>query len=394
MKILQIAPPWIATPPNGYGGTELVIHNLCEQFIKLGHEVTLFATKNSKTSAKLKYVFDEGLYEQGLPWNGALPPIIHYQQAFKLFREGNYDIAHVHLSSQTDLMLLAFLSEIKKPYVLTVHGHLPFDRYTNFDNFYFGFYAQKLSAVSISKTMKSFLPKQFRSDGYIYNPINVTNMTFNDKPEDYYTWIGRIVPDKGLHHAINIARKTGIKFIFAGSVDPHNANGAADYFKSKIEPHIDGKQIQFVGEVNFAQKNKLFSNAKAFLNPIEWIEPFGMVIVESMACGTPVISFAKGAANELIKDGETGFLVSNEEAMIEAMQQIKTINRAACREHVLQNFSDRSSAARYLSLYYKKVREHYRQKAALPFATKNIISTKNMITGLIKSPGISNLKPM
>ena len=390
MKILQIAPPWIATPPKGYGGTELVIYNLCEELINFGHDVTLFATKNSKTSAKLEYVFDKGLVDQDIPWNGALPPLIHYQQAFKLFREGNYDIAHVHLSSQTDLILLAYLSELKKPYVLTLHGHLPYDRYTGFDDFYFSFYGRNISAVSISKTMQEYLPKTMKSDGYVYNGLEVEKMKFSPEHKDYYTWIGRIVPDKGLHHAIHAVRATGDRLIFAGVLNNDNADGGLDYFAKEIEPYIDGEQIVFVGEADFEKKNELFSGAKAFLNPIEWVEPFGMVIVESMACGTPVISFARGAARELIVDGKTGFLVKDKAGMIDAMKRIDTIDRNSCRQHA-KNYTAEASARGYLNIYRQKVAAHIRSKARLVDSTKSLFG--DIISPLTGPKDIRPMKP-
>lgn len=377
MKILQIAPPWIATPPVGYGGTELVIYNLCEQMVEMGHDVTLFATKNSHTSAKLKYVLEKGLHEQGLPWNGALPALLHYQHALKLFTEGHYDVAHLHLSSQTDLMLLALLADLKKPYVLTIHGHLPFDRYTNFDQYYFDAYAKKVSAVNISETMQNYMPRQFKSDGFVYNGMEVEKMTYNPNPGDYYAWIGRIVPAKGLHHAINVVRQTGDKLIFAGTVDKNNEDGGLDYFHTQIKPFIDGEQIKYIGEANFAMKNELFSNAKAFLNPIDWVEPFGMVMIEAMGCGAPVISFDKGAAKELILNEETGYLVRDEAEMIEAMKYVGNISRAACRQHVLKNFSARASAQGYLKIYYAKIKEHAPAKLRVLTETKHIIGALN-----------------
>lgn len=351
----------------------MVVYNLCEQMKKLGHDVTLFATKDSRTSAKLKYVFDKGLIEMGLPWNAALPPLIHYQQAFKLYNEGNYDIIHLHLSSQTDLMILPFISQLKKPYLMTVHGHFPYDVYSHFDDFYFSYYGKNISAVAISKTMQDYLPKTIKCDGYVYNGMDVRSMTFNPDPGSYYAWIGRIVPAKGLHHAVNVARATGEKLIFAGTLNKNNENGCLDYFKEKIEPYIDGKQIIYLGEADFEMKNKLFAGAKAFLNPIDWVEPFGMVMIEAMACGTPVISFAKGAARELVKDGKTGFLVRDESEMIEAMGNIESIDRAACRAHVLENFSAEASAMRYLQMFRKKIAEFKHSKAGVLVQTKHIL---------------------
>src|SRR6478672_10608653 len=152
MKILHIAPPWIATPPSGYGGTEVVIDNLCKGFVELGHEVTLFATKNSKTPDELDYVFPKGLTEMDIDWSASLPPFIHYHQAFQ--RAKDFDMVHAHLSSGTDLMILPFMSDLIKqgiPCIMTVHGHWPYDRNTYMDPYFKKLYAENIPAISISR---------------------------------------------------------------------------------------------------------------------------------------------------------------------------------------------------------------------------------------------------
>ena len=172
MKILQIAPPWIATPPSGYGGTELVIYNLCKGLVELGHEITLFATKNSQSPDELDYVFTKGLVEMDIDWSASLPPFVHYHQAFQ--KADAYDVVHAHLSSGTDLLILPFLSELAqkgKAAVMTVHGHWPYDRNTYMDPYFKKLYAKDIATISISRAMQKLLPKEFRDIGYIHNVL-------------------------------------------------------------------------------------------------------------------------------------------------------------------------------------------------------------------------------
>lgn len=357
MKILQIAPPWIATPPTGYGGTEVVIDNLCKGFVELGHEVTLFATKDSKSPGELDYVFHKGLVDMDIDWSASLPPFIHYHQAFQKAQE--YDIVHAHLSSGTDLLILPFLSDLAKKgiaSVMTIHGHWPYDRTTFMDPYFKKYYAHNVAVISISRAMQKLLPKEFRDVGYVHNSLDLNTLSFHKNGNGYLTWLGKIVPDKGTHEAILVAKELGEKFIFAGVVDKYQKR-SVEYFETKVKPLIDNEQVIFLGPADLQMKNKLFGEAKAFLNPIDWEEPFGMVMVESMACGTPVISYNRGAAPELVKNGKTGFLVKNRKEMIKAVGKLDQIKRKDCREHVEKYFSPKAAAQKHIKIYEKEITE-------------------------------------
>lgn len=355
MKILQIAPAWINTPPKDYGGTEWSIANLTKGLVNLGHDVTLFATKGSQTPAKLAYTFDKSFLDQNIPWSAALPAFIHYHEAFKLAKD--YDIVHAHLSSGTDMMLLTFLSDLTKqgiPNLLTIHSRWPYDKYSQMDQMFLKLYGKNISSLNISKAMTKFLPDQLRHAGVLPNSINLELMKFNAKGGNYLTWIGKIIPNKGLKEAIIAAKKSKMKFIFAGVVDKFKQDSLA-YFEQEIKPMIDGKQVIYLGPANLDLKNKLLGNAKAFLNLIHWEEPFGMVMIESMACGTPVIAFNRGAVPEILKHGKTGFIVKSLGEVIAAVGKVNKIDRRICRQHVESNFSNETIAKKAEEFYIKEI---------------------------------------
>ena len=186
MKIFQIAPPWIATPPSGYGGTELVIYNLCKGLVELGHEITLFATKNSQSPDELDYVFNKGLVEMEIDWSASLPPFVHYHQAFQ--KADEYDVVHAHLSSGTDLLILPFLSDLAQKgeaAVMTVHGHWPYDRNTYMDSYFKKYYAKDIATISISRAMQRLLPKGFRDVGFVHNSLEPETLSFRARPGIY-----------------------------------------------------------------------------------------------------------------------------------------------------------------------------------------------------------------
>lgn len=383
MKILQIVPPWIPAPPPGYGGTELVIYNLCRGFVDLGHDVTLFATKNSQSPDELDYVFEKSLTEMDIDWVAALPPLVHYHQAFK--RAPEFDIVHAHLSSGTDLVTFPFISDLVKsgvPAVVTIHGHWPYDRFSYMDSYYLKLYGSEIGMVNISRAMARLLPKQIRNAGVAYNSLDVDTLQarlgtglrtkistkidskLRKAETGYLTWLGKIVPDKGTHEAILAAKQLGEKFIFGGIVEKYDKL-SVDYFKTKIKPLIDDDQVVYLGPLDLKAKNKLMRGAKAFLNPINWDEPFGMVMVESMACGTPVISYNRGAAPELIKNGKTGFLVKNRREMVKAIGKLDQINRKDCRKHVEEKFSPRAAAERHIEIYEREIARLKKMKKSI-----------------------------
>jgi glycosyltransferase involved in cell wall biosynthesis len=370
MKILQIAPPWIATPPSGYGGTELVIYNLCKGFFELGHDITLFATKNSSSPGELDYVFNKGLVEMDIDWAASLPPVVHYHQAFRNTDE--YDVVHAHLSSGTDLIILPFLSDLAqkgKVALMTIHGHWPYDRNTYMDPYFKKLYAKDIAAISISRAMQKLLPKEFRDIGYIHNSLDLNTLSFRARPgahtndtsmrpgsndRGYLTWLGKILPDKGTHEAILAAKEAGERLVFGGIVEKYDKR-SVEYFHTKVQPLIDDDQIVYVGPVDVKSKNKLLGGAKAFLNPIAWEEPFGMVMVEAMACGTPVISYNRGAAPEIIRHGKNGFLVKSRKEMVKAIAVIDTINRKDCRAYVEEKFSPIAAARKHIEIYQREM---------------------------------------
>lgn len=358
MKILQIAPPWIDVPPKEYGGTEQVINNLVHGLQILGHQVTLFATKKSSDTSAGDYVFTKSLVDQGYPWEAALPPLLHYHQAFKLAPE--YDVVHAHLSSQTDIMVLPFLADLADqhiPAVLTIHGHLPYDRYSNMDQLYLKYYGAKIRVINISKAMARVSPAPFKKAGIVYNSFNTKQFSYTKKPGTYLTWVGKINPNKNPHEAILIAKEAGIPFIFGGVVDRYNPE-SVQYFQTKVKPLIDNKMVKFVGALDRKKKNALLKEALGFLNPLRWEEPFGMVMLESMAAGTPVIAYSRGAAPELIVDGVTGFLVKNRRQMLTKIPELPKLQRQDSRTHVETHFSPVHAARQHLDIYEPIIRQY------------------------------------
>jgi glycosyltransferase involved in cell wall biosynthesis len=362
MKILQICPPWISIPPQNYGGTEWVIHNLTEELLRQGHEVTLFATGNTRSSAKVKYVFDQGLFEQNdTEWSLmqpalALPALLHYDQAFKEAEQGDYDVVHAHLSAGTDIMKLKFLADCTRPALATAHMVFPFDKWSNQDEKFIQYYGNQINIAGISHAQAALYPTNFNLLGVVHNGLDLSQMNFIAQPagwdgQPYLTWLGKIMPWKGLDVAIQLALKTSQKLIFAGILDHHNHPESKIYFEQKVKPFIDDDQIVYLGPADLGLKNKLLGNATAFLNPISWDEPFGMVCTESMATGTPVISFNRGGAAETVKDGQTGFLVNTFDQMVEAVNNISQISRLDCRARVVDHFSATSMTKQYLQIY-------------------------------------------
>jgi len=393
MKILQLAPPWLSVPPIDYGGTEWVIANLIDELCKDGHDVTLFATGNSQTPAKLKYVYDTGLMEQNDQYWSlmqpalALPALVHYDQAFKEAEKGGYDIVHAHLSAGTDLMKLKFLSELKVPYIATTHMVFPFDKWSNKDEEYIKYYAHNIRLVFISQAQSELYPSDFNKLGVVHNSINLDLLKFQKTPkgfrgEPYLTWLGKIMPWKGLDVAIEMAKKLDMRLVFAGVLDETNHPESIIYFKEKIEPHIDGDQIQYIGAANMSTKNDLLGNATAFLNPISWSEPFGMVAIEAMSTGTPVISFDKGGPTEIIEHNKTGYLVKSKAEMMDAILRAGNIDRVLCRKAVEARFSSRIMAKKYLAMYHRTLVES--RPKTLPRKTSSKIEQKTLLLQLDK----------
>ncbi|MBD2269935.1 glycosyltransferase family 4 protein [Anabaena sp. FACHB-1391] len=347
MKIAQVSPLWERVPPPAYGGIELVVSLLTDELVRRGHEVTLFASGDSLSLAKLVSVHPRAL---------RLDPTIKEPGIYEMLLLGlvyeqaeNFDIIHSHVG----LGSLVYANLVKTPTVHTLHGIFTPDNEKIFK------YGKKQPYVSISNSQQE--PRLgLNYVDTVYNGIDVSSYEFYPQPTEppYLAFLGRMSPEKGPHLAIEIAQKTGWRLKIAGKVDVVDM----EYFTQKIKPHIDGKQIEYLGEANHIQKNALMGGAYATLFPITWREPFGLVMVESMASGTPVIAMRLGSTREVIVNGETGFLCNNVEECINSLDRVADLNRYACRQYVEENFSVQKMTDGYEVVYQKLIAEKLAQQ--------------------------------
>jgi glycosyltransferase involved in cell wall biosynthesis len=356
MKIAQVAPLWFSLPPKKFGGTELIAYNLSEKLIKRDHQVTVFASGDSNVSGKLisawpKHLIKEKINGKVIPWNNAHFPLLNIYEAFS--RANEFDIIHIH---ENDKILSSFFIDlIKTPVVTTLHDPFPNSKSKDKLAVYNKF--KKHNYISISNTHRKSARLKLNFVGTVYNGIDLEKYKFQEKiKKDYLVWLGRIYPTKGVAEVIKIAKKANKKLILAGNI-AKNSPASYNYFEQKIKPQFEKGRVEYVGEVNLSQKNKLLKNAFAFLNPIQWEEPFGLVMIEAMACGTPVIAFNRGAVSEIIKDGKTGFIVKNEKEMVDAIKKIEQIDRKDCRKHIEEKFSTEKMTIEYEKIYEKLIKK-------------------------------------
>lgn len=349
MKIAQLANIAERVPPNKYGGTERVIYALTEELVKRGHEVTLFASGDSITSAKLVSIYPKSLRQSKVLHNvyGAnILSLLNIGNAYQL--QDQFDIIHDHngyLSLPT-----ANLSRV--PVVMTMHGAFGVNEKRVFENLKNPF------VVSVSHAQAASAPK-LKFIGNIYHGLDMTHFPFSKKRGDYLLFTGRISMEKGVHIAIEVAQYLNMPLIIAAKIDLA-ADSLQDisYFRQFVEPKLSD-QIRLVGEVDETERNKLMSKALCSLHPITWPEPFGLTVIESMACGTPVVAFNLGSMLEVVDDGKSGFVVNDISEMIEAIANIQSINRSYCREYVLNKFSVKNMVDGYEGVYDKILRKEY-----------------------------------
>jgi len=339
-RIAMLAPPWIPIPPPGYGGIEFVVALLSDALVERGHDVELFCAPGSTSKANVRPLLDAPHPES---IERSLFEADHVGRAFDAFDEAAtrgepFEIVHNHCGYTP----LAMANRLTIPLVHTVHG--PFD---DGSKPFYGFHGGKGSLVCISQSQARMAPEGANVTHVVYNPIDVESWPVGYHKEGYLLWLGRFVPEKGPQRAIQVARESGHPLVLAGTVQP----GYERFFSSEIEPHIDGEVIRFVGEVGGARKQQLFARAFAFLMPIRWPEPFGMVIVEALAAGTPVLAFAQGAAPEIIEHGVNGFLVEDEHEMAAMVPKAAEIDPAECRRTAQERFSPDRVAAGYEEVY-------------------------------------------
>lgn len=337
MKIAQIAPLAERVPPKAYGGTERMVHALTEELVRRGHEVTLFASGDSETSARLESVYPRALREAKLQdiYGVNHLTMLHIGQAYEL--QDEFDIIHDHMAPIS--MPTANLATT--PVVVTMHGPFSTENRKLFEML------RNPHVVTVSQSQLYPLPN-INHAGTIHHGLNFKNYPFGAEHDGYLLYVGRISIEKGVHYALDVAQVLDMPLILAAKLDPVDQPYFAEYIKPRL-----GDRIKWVGEVNEEERNKLMSRARAFLHPVVFREPFGLTLIEAMACGCPVIAFNRGAIPEIVKTGVTGYVVEDVEGMVDALSNIDSIDRAACRAHVLEHFTVERMAEGYEKLYRK-----------------------------------------
>jgi glycosyltransferase involved in cell wall biosynthesis len=345
MKIAEIAPPWVKVPPDRYGGIEWVVSILTDGLVQRGHELTLYATGDSTTKARLRAPFEEPVNLGGKDFYDAVHPMAI--QSMAAFLEADrFDVIHDH----TGAIAVCLGALADTPVLHTLHG--PFNPDVRqlcrmIDG--------KIYFNSISDAQRSGCP-DLNYVGTIYNAIEVEAYPFRSEKEDYALFLGRFSEDKGAHNAIYIAKQANIPLRMAGKLDP---GVDTRYFKERIEPHVDGTSIVYEGEVDNTRKHELLAGARFLLFPIQWEEPFGLVMAEALACGTPVVATAIGAAPEVVKDGKVGILAGAGEwdELVAAIKagRLENIDPCRCREYVEERFSIEAMLDGYETAFEKIV---------------------------------------
>jgi glycosyltransferase involved in cell wall biosynthesis len=346
MRIAQVAPLWERVPPPAYGGIELVVGLLTDELVRRGHEVTLFASGDSISLAKLESVHPQALRLDKTVKEYGIYEMLQLGKVYE--RAAEFDIIHSHMGCAA----LPYANLVKTPTVHTLHGVFTPDNEKLYRH------AHRQPFVSISDAQRE--PRlNLNCVATVYNGIDPSRYEFHPHPQDppYLAFLGRLSPEKGPHLAIAMAKRSGLPLKMAGKVDVVDA----DYFEQEIKPHIDGKQIEYLGEANHAQKCALMGGAVATLFPITWREPFGLVMTESMALGTPVIAMKLGSTPEVIAHGKTGFLCHSVDECIAAIAPATQLNRSACREHVLNHFSVQRMTDGYEAVYQQILAERVAQ---------------------------------
>jgi glycosyltransferase involved in cell wall biosynthesis len=332
MRIAIIAPPFIPVPPPKYGGTELFVAELATGLTRLGHDVVVYANGESRLPCEVRWLYAASEWPLVDPATAALKNLVHTSWAM---RDIGSRVDLVHLN---DTVATVFTPFVGVPAVKTVHHpHEPFlsavyDRYPQIT----------YVAISESQRRQHSMPR-LRT---IHHGVRVEDYRFESRKRDYLLFLGRIAPLKGTHLAIDVARRAGLPLKIAGEIQP----AFREYWEREVAPHVDGRLIEYVGEADFAAKNELLAHARAMLFPIQWDEPFGLVLVEAMACGTPVLALPGGSVRELVEDGVNGFVCADPEEMAGRATHLD-IDPARCREHVMAHFHVDLMVRRYEMLF-------------------------------------------
>jgi glycosyltransferase involved in cell wall biosynthesis len=336
LRIAQVAPLIESVPPKLYGGTEREVAILTDELVRQGHDVTLFASGDSSTSATLVAPCAEALRLS----NTEDPLALHVLMVeLVVQRAEDFDIVHFHIAP----LHFSMSRRLRTPHVTTIHGRLDLPElaplYAEFTD---------LPLVSISNAQRAPLT-DLNWVGTVYNGLPADTLTFHPGPGSYLAFLGRISREKRADRAIAIAKACGWPLRIAAKVDPNDET----YFKNEIEPLLEDPLVEFVGEIDEAHKSDFLGHARALLFPIDWPEPFGLVMIEALACGTPVVAFRGGSVDEVIEDGLTGFIVEDVESAVQATARTAALDRRACREAFDRRFTGARMAEDYSRLYGK-----------------------------------------
>ena len=362
MKIAQVAPLYESVPPRTYGGTERVVSYLTEELVAQGHEVTLFASGDSVTAAQLI-----AARKRALRLDNVFDPIAHHyvmlEEVFE--RAARFDIIHFH----TDYLHFPLARRHSVPHVTTLHGRLDLaDLMPVYKKF------SEMPVVSISNAQRKPLPRANWQET-VYHGLPVDLYDCGEKPGEYLAFIGRISPEKRLDRAIEIAAGFGMRLRIAAKTD------AADreYMEQVIRPILSDSSAELIGEIGDQDKKDFLANAYALLFPIDWPEPFGLVIIEAMACGTPIIAFRCGSVPELIEEGVTGYIVDDIDGALQALCKIPSFDRQRCRRVFEERFSAARMARDYLNVYCRVIKASADHNARVALAALNANALKGTI---------------
>jgi len=335
MRIAQIAPLHEAVPPKLYGGTERVVSFLTEELVAQGHDVTLFASGDSVTSARLRPVWPKALRLDPSVRDTIAPHMLMMEEVYR--QAADFDVLHFHM----DYWPFSLFGRQRVPFVTTLHGRLDLPELQPVFNLF-----AKAPVISISDAQRRPLPQAHYAATVLHGLPEHLLTPQGGKPE-YLAFLGRIAPEKRPDRAIRIARAAGIPLKIAAKVD----RADTDYFETTIKPMLSGGGVEMIGEIGDKDKSAFLSGAIGLLMPIDWPEPFGLVMIEAMACGTPVIAFNRGSVPEIIEDGVTGFIVEDETSAVAKVAQLATLPREKVRRRFESRFTARRMAEDYLRCY-------------------------------------------